>query len=451
MSDLTSLSLTQTLSALDKNEFSEAELNKAYLDRIKKLNPELNAFLYVNDSVIGVPAAIKDVISTKGLPTTAGSKILEGYIPPYNAVVVDKLLSKNIGIIGKTNCDEFAMGSSGENSAYGVTKNPWDLTKVPGGSSSGSAVVVASDLATFALGTDTGGSVRQPASLCGVVGLRPSYGLLSRFGLISMASSLDTPGIFGKTVEDVKSILSWISGGESLDSNCWEKEYIPSQPLENLNNLKLGLPEKYFTQGLDPKVKELIMTAAQKLESLGAKLIEVDLPRTEYAIATYYIIMASEVSSNLARFDGIRFGQNRDKFGDEPKRRIMLGTYSLSSGYYDDYFIKAAKVRKLISEDFRKAFTKCDLILSPVSPTPAWNIGEKTSDPLAMYLSDVYTIPSNLAGLPGISIPAGFSDGLPVGLQLIGKYLEDGLILDVAEAYQNNTDWRKEKPKLAVK
>lgn len=450
MSDLHMFTLTQTLKALEDKEFSLEELNKAYLDRINKLNPELNAYLDINPNSNGIPVAVKSLISTKDMRTCSGSKIIENYKPPFNATVIDKLLSHNISVIGKANQDEFAMGSSGENSAFGVTKNPWDKTKVPGGSSSGSAVAVAADLAVFSLGTDTGGSIRQPASLSGVVGLKPSYGRVSRYGAIAMASSLDQIGPFTKSVEDARLVLEWISGSDGYDSNCYKEGFKiqDSRFKNNLKGLKIGVPKEYFGKGLDQGVEKVIKEAIAKLEDLGAEIVEISLPNTEHGIAVYYIVMASEVSSNLARFDGLRFGGKRDLFGPEPKRRIMLGTFALSTGYFDDYFIKAAKVRTLIKQDFEKAFEKCDVIVGPVSPSVAWNLGEKVDDPLAMYLADIYTVPPSLAGIPGLSVPCGFSEGLPVGLQLLGKYMDEETILNIGEIYENSTDWRKQKPKL---
>lgn len=455
--DITRLTLIQTLEALKKKDFSEEELNKAYLSKINTLNPKLNIFLEIKKNSSGIPAGIKDVISTKNIKTTAGSKILSNYIPPFNATVIEKLLKQGISIIGKTNCDEFAMGASGENSAYGSTKNPWDKLKVTGGSSSGSAASVASDCCVFALGTDTGGSIRQPASLCGVVGLKPTYGRASRYGLIAMTSSLDCPGPLTKSVEDAALVLDWISGADGYDSNCkTEKFTFQPQGLEaKVKGLKIGVPKEYFAvpagrqrTGLDPKVREVIQKAVKKLEDLGAEVIEVSLPNSEYALATYYIIVPSEVSSNTARFDGIRFGNTRDNFGAEVKRRIMLGTYALSSGYYDEYYSKAAKVRTLVKQDFEKAFTSVDVIVGPVSPTTAWNLGEKVSDPLKMYLADIYTVSANLAGIPGLSVPCGFSDDLPVGLQILGKHWDEETILKVGLAYEQATEWRKQKPKL---
>ena len=448
MNNITSLTLTETLDALKEKKFSEEELNKAYLERIEKLNPKLNIFLEVKKNTSGIPAGIKDIISTKSIKTTVGSKILSNYIPPFNATVVDRLLEHGTSIIGKTNLDEFAMGSSGENSAYGPTFNPWNLNKVPGGSSSGSAAAVAADLCVFSIGTDTGGSIRQPASLCGVVGFKPSYGRVSRYGLIAMASSLDQAGPFTKSVEDTKLILEWISGLDNFDSNCSPEKFTmqPSRLHAGIKGLKVGVPKEYFGEGLERMVGKVIKEAIKKLEELGAEIVEISLPNTQYAVAVYYILMSSEVSTNLSRFDGIRFGKSRDRFGAEPKRRIMLGTYSLSSGYFDDYYAKAAKVRTLLKQDFEKALKKVDVIVGPVSPTVAWNLGEKVNDPLKMYLSDAYTIPASLAGIPGLSVPCGFSDGLPVGLQILGKHFDEQTLLRVGYAYEQATNWHKQKP-----
>lgn len=447
--DLTTLTLKETLELLEKKEITTQELSDAYLERIKKYNPDLNVFLDVQESSVGIPMAVKDLISTKGVRTGSGSKIIENYKPPYDATVIERLQEKGVSVVGKTNQDEFAMGSSGENSAFGATKNPWDPTKVPGGSSSGSAVAVAADMAVFSLGTDTGGSIRQPAALSGVVGLKPSYGRVPRYGAIAMASSLDQIGPFTKTVEDARIVMNWISGPDAKDSNCIEGKRIASSlAMTDLKGVRVGLPKEYFGEGLDKGVEDVIRAAIKKLEEMGAEIVEVELPHTKYAVAVYYIIMASEVSSNLARFDGIRFGGTRDLFGPEPKRRIMLGTFALSTGYFDDYFIQAAKVRTVIRQDFDQAFEKCDVIVGPVSPTVAWNLGEKMNDPLKMYLSDTYTIPASLAGIPGLSVPCGFSEGLPVGLQILGKYMDEEIILSVGELYEKETNWRKEKPLL---
>lgn len=448
MSDLVSFTLKQVQEGLKDKQFSTKELNHAYIKRIKELNPKLNAYLWVNEDSNKLPAAIKDVISVKDAPMTCGSKILENYAAPYNATVIEKLYGNNVSVVGKTNLDEFAMGSSGENSAYSPAKNPWDTTKVPGGSSSGSAVAVATDLCLFALGTDTGGSIRQPASLCGIVGLKPSYGRVSRYGAQAMASSLDQIGPLAKTVEDARIILEWISGGDLYDSNAAKEPYRPAKSLTDLKNIKIGIPKEYFGKGLDDKVAKVIKAAIAKLEELGAKTVDVSLPHTEHAMAAYYLVMPSEVSSNLARYDGIRYGQDRSKFGAEPKRRIILGTFALSTGYYEDYFIKAAKVRTRVKEDFEKAFENCDVIVGPVSPTVAWNLGAKVTDPLAMYLSDVYTVPASLAGIPGLSVPCGFVGGLPVGMHILGRYMDEDTILSIGEIFQAATDYHKQKPDL---
>lgn len=446
--DITQLSLTETIAALADQKFSLAELNQAYLERINTYNPRLNAVLAINADSQGLPAVIKDAISTKGIATTAGSKILEGYTPVYNAAVIDLLTAQNVSTIAKANMDEFAMGSSGENSAYGSTKNPWDVAKIPGGSSSGSAVAVAADFGLFALGSDTGGSIRQPAAMCGVVGYKPSYGEVSRYGLIAMASSLDQIGTFTKTVADTRLVMSWIAGNDSQNDSNLRPVNIPSQiGLTNLKGLKIGIAEEYFGEGLDAEVNTLVQQTLDKLTAAGAEIVPVSLPHTKYAVATYYIIMASEVSSNLGRFDGLRFGHSRDAFGAEVKRRLMLGTFALSTGYFDDYYIQAAKVRTLINQDFELAFEKCDVIASPVSPTVAWNIGQKIDDPLTMYLSDIYTIPTSLAGLPAISIPCGLSQGLPVGFQLIGQFDQSAKLLDIAELAETEINF-KEKPVL---
>ena len=456
MSDITDLALIQTMEAIKKKEFSEEELNNAYFEKVAIINPKINAFLILKKNSSGIPAAIKDVISTKGITTTAGSKILSNYIPQYDANVITNLLEQGVSVMGKTNCDEFAMGSSGENSAYGPTKNPWDPAKITGGTSSGSAAAVASDMCVFALGSDTGGSIRQPASFCGVVGLKPSYGRVSRYGLISAVSSFDTIGPITKSVPDARKVLEWISGGDIHDSNCRKDKFTlqPERLKHRIKGLKVGLPKEYFGEGLDAGVEKVIKDAIKKLEGLGAEIIEVSLPHSEYALAAYYIINPSEISSNMARFTGIRFGSGREDFGEEVKRRIMLGTFALSSGYYDDYYAKAAKVRTLIKQDFEEAFDPSadgvDVIVGPVSPTVAWNLEEKVDDPLKMYLSDIYTISANLAGLPGLSVPCGFSDGLPVGLQIIGRYMDEETILDVGEVYEQATEWHTKKPELRI-
>ena len=451
MSDISSLTLVQTLEALKNKKFSEEELNRVYQERIKQLNPKLNAFLQTQENSSGIPAGIKDIICTQNIKTTAGSKILSTFIPPYSATVVNKLLENNVSIAGKTNMDEFAMGSSGENSAFGPTKNPWDLTKITGGTSAGSAATVAADMCVFAIGTDTGGSIRQPASLCGVVGLKTSYGRVSRYGLISAASSLDTIGPITKSVGDARKVLGWISGSDGHDANCINEKFTmqPERLQAKIKGIKIGVPKEYFGEGLDKSVEKVVRDAISKMEELGAEIVEISLPHSKYALPAFYIINPSEVSSNMGRFTGIRFGSKREDFGEEVKRRIMLGTFALSSGYYDDYYAKAAKVRTLVKQDFDNAFTKCDCIVGPVSPTTAWNLGEKVDDPLKMYLADIYTISANLAGIPGLSIPCGFSSGLPVGLQILGKYMDEATILDVGEAYEQATDWHLKKPDLS--
>src|SRR3990167_8601882 len=443
---------------LAKKEFSAEEILSHYSNKIGLENKKLNAYLSTldfqnskfkiqNSSLAGVPAAIKDNMLIDGTVATAGSKILENYTSAYDATVIDKLKKAGVQFLGKTNMDEFAMGSSVENSAFGPTKNPHDLERVPGGSSGGSAAAVAADLCVFALGSDTGGSIRQPASLCGVVGLKPTYGRVSRHGLIAVTSSFEQIGPITKNVYDAALVLEWISGEDKMDGNCYGKKFVRT-PLRWTHNIRIGVPREYFGEGLDPKVKKVIQDAIKKLEELGAEIKEVSLPHSEYALAAYYIINTSEISSNLARLDGIRYGKSRDNFGEEVKRRIMLWTYALSSGYYDEYYVKAAKVRTLIKQDFEKAFEKCDVIVGPVSPTVAWNIGEKINDPLTMYLSDIYTISANLAGIPALSIPCGFVDRLPVGLQVLGKAWDEETILKVGFAYEQVTDWRKDKPKL---
>ncbi len=448
MDELTKLTLAETLKDLKDKKFSEEELCSAYVSRAAKLNPRLNAFISLCEPYKGILAGIKDVFNTKDIKTTAGSKVLENYVPPFDSTVISRLDQHNISVLGKTNCDEFAMGSSGENSAYGATKNPWNLDKVPGGSSSGSAAAVAADMCVFSLGTDTGGSIRQPASLCGVVGLKPTYGRVSRYGVIAMASSLDCPGPVTKSVGDARTVLGWIARSDGKDSNVAYHKKDLNGSRADLHGLKVGLPSEYFAKGLDHGVKVAVEKAIKQLEDLGCSVVDITLPHTEYAVAAYYILMASEVSSNLARYDGIRFGGGRELFGPEAKRRIMLGTFALSVGYWDDYFAKAAKVRTLIKLDFEKAFEKCDVIAGPVSPTVAWNLGEKIDDPLKMYLSDIYTVPSSLAGIPGLSVPCGFVQGLPVGLQILGKHFDEETILAVGEAFEQSTNWHLEKPAI---
>ena len=415
----------------------------------------------------GIPLAIKDILCTQGIPTTCGSKMLEHFIPPYDATVIEKLKQEGAIFIGKTSMDEFAMGSSNETSFFGPVHNPWDIERVPGGSSGGSAAAVAADECIAALGTDTGGSIRQPAALCGVVGLKPTYGRVSRYGLIAFASSLDQIGPITKDVEDAALLLSCISGHDPRDAtsiDCPVPDYRAAL-VPNVRDLKIGIPREYFLEGLDPEVDSAVRTALEVLRSQGAEILEIALPHTQYAVAVYYLIAPSEASSNLARYDGVKYGfrcaeaetlqdmyeQSRSQgFGSEVKRRIMLGTYALSAGYYDAYYKKASQVRTLIRRDFEAAFLKCDLIVTPTTPGPAFRLGEKLNDPLSMYRSDIFTIPANLAGLPGISLPCGFTQtGLPIGLQIIGNVLQEEKVLRCAYCYEQSTSWHRRKPPLA--
>lgn len=453
---------------LEKKDFSSEEIFSHYLSRIGLENKKLNAFLSVlpvirhsssiTDSRLNaVPCAIKDNILIAGTMATAGSKILESYISAYDASVISGLKKAGTQFLGKTNLDEFAMGSSTENSAFGPTRNPHDLERVPGGSSGGSAAAVAADLCVFALGSDTGGSIRQPASFCGVVGLKPTYGRVSRHGLIAMASSLDQIGPITKNVYDAALVLNIVAGHDKFDSTT-VTQAVPDFT-ENLDKpiqgVRVGVPKEYFGEGLAPEVRQKIEEGISKLDNLGCNVQEVSLPHSEYAVAVYYIVVPSEVSSNLARFDGIRYGHSSKKsenllsvyldsraegLGPEPKRRIMLGTYALSSGYYDAYYLKAQKVRALIKKDFDDAFQKVDVIVGPTAPTTAFKIGEKSSDPLSMYLSDIYTVPVNLAGLPGISVPCGngAESGLPVGFQIIGQSFDEATVLQVAHQLEKS-------------
>ena len=467
-------------------ERSAVEIVTETLQRIETLEPKLKSFLCVTADralqqaqqvdqqlaagediglLAGIPLGIKDNMATRGVPTTCASRILEGFVPPYESTVTAKLQQAGAVMVGKTNLDEFAMGSSTENSGYQVTANPWDLERVPGGSSGGSAAAVAAEECVVALGSDTGGSIRQPASLCGVVGLKPTYGLVSRFGLVAYASSLDQIGPFGRSVEDAAILLQAIAGYDAKDSTSLNVE-IPdyTQSLKpDLKGLKIGVITETFGEGLDPVVAETVQKAIAQLKTLGAKITEISCPRFRYGLPAYYIIAPSEASANLARYDAVKYGireeannllemynQTRAKgFGTEVKRRIMLGTYALSAGYYDAYYLKAQKVRTLIKEDFDNAFAKVDVLVCPTSPTTAFKAGEKTADPLSMYISDLMTIPVNLAGLPSMSIPCGF-DGqkLPIGLQLIGNVLREDLLFRVGYAYEQSTDWHHQKPVL---
>ena len=465
---------------------SAVEITTETLQRIETLEPKLHSFLCVTaDNAIaaaervdakiaagetiglleGIPIGIKDNLCTRGIPTTCGSRILEGFVPAYESTVTQKLQDAGAVMVGKTNLDEFAMGSSTENSGYQVTANPWDLSRVPGGSSGGSAAAVAAEECVVALGSDTGGSIRQPASLCGVVGMKPTYGLVSRFGLVAYASSLDQIGPFGRTVEDAAILLQAIAGYDAQDSTSLKVE-IPdyTQALKpDLKGLKVGVITETFGEGLDEIVAERVREAIAQLKSLGATVQEISCPRFRYGLPTYYIIAPSEASANLARYDAVKYGireeadsliemytKTRAKgFGTEVKRRIMLGTYALSAGYYDAYYLKAQKVRTLIKQDFDQAFEKVDVLVCPTAPTTAFKAGEKTSDPLSMYLSDLMTIPVNLAGLPSMSIPCGFDkQNLPIGLQLIGNVLREDILFRVGYAYEQSTKWHTQKPPL---
>jgi aspartyl-tRNA(Asn)/glutamyl-tRNA(Gln) amidotransferase subunit A len=460
--------------ALQAKKISAREIASGFYAEIDRRNPELNAYLTLSheraysqadrvDAAIargdklpplaGVPIAVKDVISTSGIRTTCGSKILESYTPPYDATAVTRLENAGAVILGKTNCDEFAMGSSNENSAYGPVRNPVALDRVPGGSSGGSAAAVAAGLAVVALGTDTGGSIRQPAACCGIPGLMPTYGRVSRYGLIAFASSLDRIGPFAGNIADTAAVVAVIAGHDENDSTSAAAS-VPHYDVQiegPIQGLRIGVPEEYFGEGIDSEVKEKVLAAIALMEKLGCRRIPLKMPHTEYAIATYYIIATAEASSNLARYDGVRFGlrvpgatllemyrKTRERgFGSEVKRRIMLGTYVLSSGYYDAYYLRAQKVRSLLARDFSDAFQKVDAILAPTSPTPAFKLGEKTSDPLQMYLADIYTVTGSLAGIPGISIPCGKTKAqLPVGLQILGPHFSESRILQLARAFE---------------
>lgn len=470
--EIEELTIQKIHKGLLNKDFSALELAEIFLAEIEKKDKDISAFLTITreqalsqakevDEMIasgkevsilaGVPCAVKDNMLAEGVRCTAGSKILENYIAPYDATVVKKLKDQGAVILGKTNLDEFAMGSSTENSAFGPTKNPHDLKRVPGGSSGGSAAAVAANLAVFALGSDTGGSVRLPASFCGVVGLKPTYGAVSRYGLIAFASSLDQIGSIAKTVEDCKIVFEVITGRDEMDSTSVNAKFKSqnSKLQGKIQSLKIGVPKEYFIKGVDEGVEKVIKAAIKKYEEMGARIEEISLPHTEYALACYYIIAPSEASANLARYDGIKYGYYKKQdnlfdvyfesrgegLGPEVRRRIMLGTYALSAGYYDAYYLKAQKVRTLVREDFDKAFKKVDVIFTPVSPTPAFKLGEKTQDPLTMYLSDIFSVSVNLAGLPALSLPVGNASNLPVGLQIIGKPFEEEKILETAAYY----------------
>jgi aspartyl-tRNA(Asn)/glutamyl-tRNA(Gln) amidotransferase subunit A len=470
---------------LAAKKISSVELTTDYLQRIKKLDSKLNSYITVTEQhalaqaraadearakaqahiLTGVPIAHKDIFCTQGIKTSCGSKMLDKFISPYDATVVEKLNALHVVTLGKTNMDEFAMGSSNESSFYGPVKNPWNLDCIPGGSSGGSAAAIAAGLAPAATGTDTGGSIRQPASLCGITGIKPTYGRVSRYGMIAYASSLDQGGPMAQTAEDCALLLNAMAGFDPKDSTSIDKA-VPdyskdlNQPIKGL---RIGIPKEFFAEGLDPEVAKVVQTAIKEFEKLGAIVKEISLPHNHLSLPAYYLIAPAEASSNLARYDGVRYGYRCEQpkdlidlykrsrgegFGSEVKRRIMIGTYALSSGYYDAYYLKAQKIRRLIHDDFATAFNEVDVIMGPTSPTVAFKIGEKSQDPVSMYLSDIYTLAINLAGLPAMSIPAGFSQGLPVGLQIIGNLFSESKLLNVAHQYQCVTDWHKQHPKF---
>jgi aspartyl-tRNA(Asn)/glutamyl-tRNA(Gln) amidotransferase subunit A len=467
---MTDLTLKQALDKLKKKEISSVDLLRAYLDRIKKIEPKINAFITVTEKealrdaeeadrkraagsdlpLLGIPLSIKDNFSTKGIRTTASSKVLNGYIPPFDATVVRKLKEAGFVLLGKTNLDAWAHGSSTETSDFGPTKNPWNTAHLPGGSSGGAAASIAADEAIAAIGSETAGSIRQPASWCGVVGLKPTYGRVSRYGVIAMGSSLDSPGPITKTVEDGAMILQVLAGKDTLDATTSPNE-VPNY-LESINNnisgLKIGVSEDYF-DGVDQEVAQKVNDAIKKLETLGAKIKKIKLLSPTYSIAVYTIIQRAEVSSNLARYDGIRYGADRSFFGEEAKRRIMLGTYTLSAGYYDAYYKKAMQVRSMIIDDFKKAFSGVDVIIGPTSPSTALKIGATEGESMFGEIQDMLVEPSSLAGLSGINIPVGFSKaGLPIGMQIIGRQFAEDMILNIAHRYEQETEWHKQKPKI---
>jgi aspartyl-tRNA(Asn)/glutamyl-tRNA(Gln) amidotransferase subunit A len=484
---MTERSVSDLLADLRRGAASAEAVTAGFLDAIRRYDPRLRAFLHVDEAgaldaaravdakrargellglLAGLPVAVKDLLCTTGVPTTCGSRMLKGFIPPYDAHVVNRLKQADAVLLGKTNMDEFAMGSSTENSAFELTHNPWDLDRVPGGSSGGSAAAVAAGEAPLALGSDTGGSIRQPAALCGVVGFKPTYGRVSRHGLVAFASSLDQVGPFARDVAGAAVLLEAIAGHDPRDATSINQP-VPcySQAVEQpVQPLAVGVVPEHFGEGLDPEVGNAVREAVKVYEGLGAAVKEVSLPHSRYAVATYYLVATAEASSNLARYDGVHFGHRAEHyddlidmyrrsrgegFGPEVKRRIMLGTYALSSGYKDAYYLQALKVRRLIKDDFDRAFAACDVIVGPTSPTAAFRIGEKVAEPLAMYLSDVYTIGANLAGLPGVSVPCGFTQiGLPIGLQILGPALSEDKVLRVARMYERATDWHTRRPRL---
>ncbi len=483
VAELPALTIAELQQLLRRREISPRETLETLRARIEQIDPKIDAYLSLDLEAAsneadkadvslplgGVPIAVKDIINVAGQPCTCASKILANYRSTYDATVIRNLRAAGAIPFGKTNMDEFAMGSSTENSGMKPAHNPWDLSRVPGGSSGGSAAAVAADIAFGALGTDTGGSIRQPAALCGLVGVKPTYGRVSRFGVTAFASSLDQVGSLTKTVRDSAMIMHAIAGHDPFDSTSLKEPVADygADLNENLREIRLGLPKEYMIEGIDPQVKNAIDAAIKHFSSLGAEIVDVSLPHTDYGVAVYYFLATAEASANLARFDGVRYGYRaknpkdlldhygrtrEEGFGSEVKRRIILGTYVLSSGYYDAYYIRAQKVRELIRQDFRNAFQKVDAIISPTSPVPAFKLGERTNDPLQMYLADVFTIPANLAGICGLSLPCGFAEvegvRLPIGLQLLGKALDEGRILQIAHAYEQSTTWHKVKPTL---
>ena len=481
---ITDLTAAQVRQALDSGELSAVDLTEAYLSRIEQFDDELGVYLHVMretalaqaaaadrllaargaSPLTGIPVALKDVLCTIDAPTTAGSRILEGFRPPYDATVVRRLRELGAVFLGKANTDEFAMGSSNENSAFKPVRNPWSTDGVPGGSSGGPAAAVAAGLAVVSLGSDTGGSIRQPAGFCGVVGLKPTYGRVSRLGLMAFASSLDQIGPFSRSVEDAAITLQAIAGHDPQDSTS-SREAVPDYRAAlsgNISGMKIGVAEEYSVEGMEPGVATAVDQAIERLKSLGAELVSVSLPHTEYALPTYYITAPAEASANLARYDGVKYGlaieaptlretyerTRGEGFGAEVKRRIMLGTYALSSGYYDAYYVKAQKVRTLIKRDFDQAWAKVDAIVAPTSPTVAFPLGARTDDPYQMYLADVFTIPANMAGIPGVAVPCGVSDGLPVSLQILGPPFAEATILRIADAYERSETWAARRPRL---
>ncbi|CAG0981349.1 amidase [Methylophilaceae bacterium] len=476
-------SLKQLGAMLAGKQISSVELTQEFLKRIAQLNPDINAYITLDqektlaqaaaadtriaqgnaEPLTGIPIAQKDIFVARGWRTTCGSKMLENFIGPYDAGVIERFDAAGAVNLGKTNMDEFAMGSSNETSYFGSVKNPWDKTRVPGGSSGGSAAAVAARLCAAATGTDTGGSIRQPAALCGLSGLKPTYGLASRYGMIAFASSLDQAGPMAKSCEDMALMMNIMTGFDERDSTSLqrEKEDYTRQLGKPLAGLKMGLPKEYFAEGLDAAVGKVVQEAIDEYRRLGAEIVEISLPNTRLSIPVYYVLAPAEASSNLSRYDGVRYGHRAaqytdlmemycktraEGFGDEVKRRILIGTYVLSAGYYDAYYLKAQQIRRLIAQDFEQAFKQCDIILGPTAPSTAFKAGEKADDPVSMYLQDIYTIAVNLAGLPGMSIPAGFADGLPVGLQVIGNYFDEARMLNAGHAYQQVTDWHLRMP-----